>query len=461
MRALWLTAKIAAIFAVLLALTLLATSQLFGRVVGRDVVQEIITARADAGTVLAEEVEELLQDTELEDPTVAETLRKRSREMGIQVALVSSEGLCVFSTRGRRAACGGVRGEGRRPLRSRGGRVCEVGRRSPFEVFVPILDDGVEVATLAMTTPDQPVPDRGVFVRGLARIGAAGLLAAVLLSLYLTAPLRRMSRSMDRVADGDLDHRVRDAGRDEVASMGRSFNSMANRIQGMIQGQKELMAGVSHELRSPLARMKLSLELLRAQGADEGRIRELEGEVDALDGMVEELLVASRLDLGEASLDPQSMSLDEAMTEAWCRVATCADEADMELRTEVDEQADRVHADRALVVRVLGNLFENAVRHGGEGPVSVRARRQEDRVEIAVSDHGKGVPDEQLGRLFETFYRADPSRSRRTGGTGLGLMIVRRAIEAHGGQVRAENDPQGGLRVIFDLPCGDDEPGED
>lgn len=446
-----MTARIAAIFAVLLTLSLLATSHLFGRVVGRDVVQEIITARADTGTVLAEEIEQLLDEHELEDKEVADHVLRRARELGIKVALVDADGECVFSSRGRGCGPARTRDEGRRG-RSREGREYRLGGGRPYEVSVPILVDGVEIGTLAMTSPDQPVPDRGVFVSGLLKIGAGGLVAAVLLALYLTAPLRRMGRSMDRISTGDLEHRVGANGRDEVARMGRSFNTMADRIQSMIRGQKELMAGVSHELRSPLSRMKLSLELLRAQGADESRLQDLESEVDALDGMVAELLVASRLDLGSETLAPTDMSMEQLVTEAWARVAIQASADGIDLSRDIGEGSETVCVDGALVVRVLGNLFENAVRHAGEGPIRLGARRLDDRVEVTVSDRGSGVSREHLKRLFEPFYRADPSRSRRTGGTGLGLMIVRRAVEAHGGSVRAEPADEGGLAVIFDLP---------
>ena len=446
-----MTAKISAIFAVLLTLSLLATSHLFGRVVGRDVVQEIINARADTGTVLAEEIEQLLEEHDLEDAEVADHLLRRARELGIKVAMDTADGECVVASRARGCGQARARDEGRRG-RSRGGREYRLGVARPYEVSVPILVDDVEVGRLAMTTPDQPVPDRGVFVSGLMKIGAGGLVAAVLLALYLTAPLRRMGQSMDRISMGDLEHRVGASGRDEVARMGRSFNTMADRIHSMIRGQKELMAGVSHELRSPLARMKLSLELLRAQGADESRLQDLESEVDALDGMVEELLVASRLDLGSETLAPTDVSTEQLAADAWRRVAAQASADGIDLSCEIGEGSEIVCVDGALVVRVLGNLFENAVRHAGEGPVRMRARRLDDRVEITVSDRGPGVPREHLQRLFEPFYRADPSRSRRTGGTGLGLMIVRRAVEAHDGSVRAESAPEGGLAVIFDLP---------
>lgn len=283
-----------------------------------------------------------------------------------------------------------------------------------------------------------------------------GLLAMVLMlafSVYVTAPLRRMSRSMDRIAAGDLEHRVAVRGRDEGAAMGRSFNAMAERVRGMVVGQKELMAGASHELRSPLARMKLSLELLRERKGGAERLSDLEADVDEVDALVEELLLASRIDLGSVPLTPEPLDLSELSRDAWSRVARQAAAQQMGLEVRCAEGASRLVADRALASRLLGNLFENAVRHAGSGTVTVSSTRQDERLLIAVADEGPGVGEADLQRLFEPFFRADRSRSRRTGAGGLGLMIVRRAVEAHGGSVQARCASPHGLIVAFDLPA--------
>jgi signal transduction histidine kinase len=287
-------------------------------------------------------------------------------------------------------------------------------------------------------------------VIGIA-IGTAA--AMVAFSVYVTAPLRRMSRSMDRVAAGDLGHRVPVRGRDEGAAMARSFNAMADRVKAMVVGQKELMAAVSHELRSPLARMKVALELLREGKGGASRIAELDAEVDAVDALVGELLLASRLDLDAVPLDARELDVRDVAHEAWRRVADAAASRGMAIEIDLGADAGTIVADRSLVVRVLGNVFENAVRHAGTGPVRLRSRRVGDRVRFAVSDEGGGVSPGDLDRLFEPFFRADRSRSRRTGAGGLGLMIVRRAIEAHGGTVRAELGEPRGLVVTFDLPA--------
>ncbi len=490
MRTFWLTTRIAAIFALLLTFSLLATLHLFGKVLGRDVVGELITLRTDQGELLADQVGRLLEDHDLTDHEVREFIHERASDLDIQIAVLDASGEPVYGScggrpcrRARRWARGlradldedpdcptcvgstpasatdlepdGDAGDGRSRRRGREHRArLREARTGPnFEVMAPVIVDGVTVATLAMTRPqDDPEPSRRAFRWGLLRIGAVGLLGVIAISLYLTRPLRRMSRSMDRIATGDLDHRVPARGRDEVARMGRSFNSMAARIQTMIRGQKELMAGVSHELRSPLGRMKLNLELLRAAGAEEGRLTEMEGEVDTLDGMVAELLVASRLDLGSETVRPEECPLADLAAEAWHRVTRDAGERGIELELVCEADA-AVHADRSLLVRLLGNLFENAVRHGGEGPITLTARPDGDRVRLGVRDRGVGVDAEHLPHLFDPFYRADPSRSRKTGGTGLGLMIVRRAVEAHAGQIEAHLADGGGLEITFDLPA--------
>ncbi len=488
MRTFWLTARIAAVFALLLAFTLLATFHLFGKVLGRDVVSELITLRSDQGVLVAEQMERMLEDHELTDPEMREFVHDRASELDIQIAVIDEEGEPVYGSCGGRPcrrAKRWARGLGSDPddpsrttARERGraervdaaegdpdraatgrrgrnprGRMREVGGGPAFELTLPVTHGGQTVATLAMTRPeDDPGNSQRAFRWGLLRIGAVGLLGVILVSLYLTAPLRRMGRSMDRITAGELDHRAPARGRDEVAHVGRSFNAMADRIQTVIRGQKELMAGVSHELRSPLGRMKLNLELLREAGGDPKRVDAMGREVDALDEMVAELLVASRLDLGSATLRPEPLAMPALVDEAWERVRAPAESAGIELALELADDAIDVAVDRGLTIRLLGNLFENAVRHGGVGPVVLRGERIEERVRISVRDAGPGVDPDQLPHLFDPFYRADPSRSRKTGGTGLGLMIVRRAVEAHGGTVQALCPDPGGLEIRFDLP---------
>jgi signal transduction histidine kinase len=447
-RRFWFALKIGGLFAVVMGVALTATLMLFGRVAGHGLLRELGMLRAHEGLVLAERIEAMLPGRDLDDPAIASLIAGASEPLGAAIRLEPPEKAPV--------AVRQKPGRHRRPPEhvTVRGRRCTIVGPPDLETWVPVLVDGQTHARLVIGWPLHPPEEHHGFFVGLLEIGALALAGAAGLALYLTAPLRRMSRSMNRIAAGDLEHRVAVRGRDEVAAMGASFNGMADRISNMITGQKELLAGVSHELRSPLARMKMALELLRSEGAPTGRVGDLEVEVDTLDRMVDELLVASRLDLGSSQLSLAEVELAEAARRAWMRVESEAADKDMELVLEPADDTHLVWADQGLVVRALGNLFENAVRYAGRGAVRLTTARVGSRVELTVSDQGPGVDEDALKRLFEPFFRADPSRSRRTGATGLGLMIVRRIAEAHGGAARAARGLDGGLEVSFDLESG-------
>ncbi len=462
-----LAVKIAAVFALLVAAALAATLVLFLDVVGHDLIRDLHFLHAYEGIVIVEQIEEMLSDHDLGNAAITDWIAAEAQRRSLQLKLhIGSEVVPEadeFSLRfGRRLAPRDLEIKGRR---------CRMLGPPLLETWLPIFYDGREVAQLEVHGKFHTYKTHRALLRGFRWIGAVTLAAVAGLAIYLTAPLRRMSRSMDRIADGDLEHRVPVRGKDEVAILATSFNAMADRIRDMITGQKELMAGVSHELRSPLARMKVSLELLRkAAGGDladnsrpsladrprpglADRVADLDADADAIDEMIEELLLASRIELGANPLAPEILELDEVVDEAWSRIADEAAGRGMAPVLDLGSAAKHVAADRALTVRAFGNLFENAVRYAGEGEVQVSARRAGDRVEIAIADRGPGVGEGHLEHLFEPFYRVDSSRSRKTGAGGLGLMIVRRAIEAHGGRVRAEPRPNGGLVVAFDLPA--------
>ena len=450
MRSFWLAIRIAAIFTALVILVLMSTFHLFGRVAGKDLARALGQARVSEGAPVAEGLEKLLLDHKITDAQVARFVREKAQKEQLNLALLRPDGEPVVSTWRRRPHPGGQRPSTEITFR---GRTSRLSGPPSYEAEIPLQRNGQRVGSLVVGGRLHSPDFHRSFGAGLLRIGIVVLVAVVGLALYLTRPLRLTSSSMDRIAAGDLDHRVMVKGHGEVARMGRVFNTMADRIQQMIVGQKELLAGVSHELRSPLARMKVGLELLREAGTDPRRVEELESEVDAIDEMVEELLVASRLDLGAKPLSLRVVDLAELATNAWKRLERDVATRRVRLNLDVHPEAHVVKVDEALAHRILGNLFENALRYAGEGTVHLTSRPLGDRVEVRVSDDGEGVDDEALARLFEPFFRADLSRSRRTGATGLGLMIVRRAVEAHGGNVAVRRRASGGLEVIFDLPA--------
>lgn len=467
MKSFLFTAKIAGLFALAMVLVLGSIFALFVHLAADEMVEELGLLRAYEGAEVAERIEaELvaLEDaTAFDHPAVREILEKESRTRPFGLWLHPGGELEPIRRHGT------IRSHSR--WLEVGGRRCRVLGPPSFETRVPVLAEGRTIAWLEVEGASHLDAVHRGFRTGLVQIGVVAFLSIAALAVYLTRPLRRMSHAMDRIAAGELDHRVTVRGSDEVARMGQSFNTMANRIAAMLAGQKELMAGVSHELRSPLARMRLSLELLRDQvaapaaepgveGVAPKRLDDIADEIEALDALVGELLLLSRLELGGEKggmvLDPAILDLAETARAAWRRIEDEARDVGMMLELDVGPDAERVNADPRLLERLLGNLFENSVRHARQGKVRLRARRRPDdpeRVELHVADSGPGVGESLRQRLFEPFFRADPSRSRGTGGgVGLGLMIVRRAVEAHGGAVEARPSSDGGLEIVFDLP---------
>ncbi len=276
---------------------------------------------------------------------------------------------------------------------------------------------------------------------------------AVLTSGWVLVPLRRTSRAMDRVAAGDLEVRVPEGG-DEAGRIGASFNRMAERVAAMLEGQRRLVAGVSHELRTPLARMRLLTELLRDSGADPARLEALEDEISQVDGMVGELLESARLDEGVLALRREPLALSVLVQEALAAV----DLGERTVRCELPEDLV-LPMDRVRMVRVLSNLLSNAARYTpSAATITIAGSRFDGEggpwARLVIADDGPGVSQDDLPHLFEPFYRAEQSRSKATGGLGLGLMLVKQIVDAHGGTIQASSAHGGGLRVGIDLPLG-------
>ncbi len=324
------------------------------------------------------------------------------------------------------------------------------GRRGT--VLVPLGEGGRGPFLAIHFRTDLERPQRRIGVALLA-LAALGVVAGVLASRWMLRPLDVASDAMARIADGDLAHRVDDRGEDAAARIGATFNRMAERVQGMVEGQQALMAGISHELRTPLARMRLQAELLREQGADERRIAALEADIAEVDGLVGELLESARLHQGMLALRVERLPLRPLVEQVLAERPPGDRPVDIDISDGIE-----VRADRSRLARVLRNLLSNIRRYTpADSAVEIGARRTDDGVLISVADHGPGVPDEAVARLFDPFFRAEHSRNKSTGGLGLGLMLVRQIAEAHGGRVTARNRDGGGLVVEVLLP---DPPGE-
>ncbi len=265
--------------------------------------------------------------------------------------------------------------------------------------------------------------------------GASGVLARKMMR-----PLSDLIRVTREIGSGNLLSRVR-LGRHhmgEVGVLADSVNDMARRIERQLNDQRELLAAVSHEIRSPLARLRLLTELLRSSSADSGTLDKVEREIIEVDDLIGKLLANSRLDFGTLSL--QTLSPCALVQRALERASV-----DPSLLRDEAPEAE-VKGDPTLLDRAFCNLLENAQKHGG-GVESVVVSGAGQQLRVSVNDRGPGFPNETLGRVFDAFYRGNGSSS-----LGLGLSLVERIARAHGGRAWAENRTDGGASVHFDIP---------
>ncbi|MGI9332325.1 MAG: HAMP domain-containing sensor histidine kinase [Gammaproteobacteria bacterium] len=299
---------------------------------------------------------------------------------------------------------------------------------------------------LALQLPDgRWVVGRPNASRKLGLLKALGLLALAIglgawpLARRIVRRLEGLHAGVQSFGSGDLSARVAVQGRDEVAALATAFNQAAERIERLVDAQRSTLAGASHELRSPLARMRLSLELL-AQGPRPQLLRQLESDIAELDALIAELLIASRLQAGTHSNAFEPVDLLALAAEEGARVdATLSGEAVV------------IEGDLRLLARALRNLFENAQRHGEGSPIECSVgRTAEAEALVVVSDDGPGIAPEERERIFEPFYR--PRGTTEDGrGVGLGLALVRQIARRHGGDVRCVQPDGGGSRFELRL----------
>ena len=293
-------------------------------------------------------------------------------------------------------------------------------------------------------------------LRATAVFLTAGLLCYGL-ARYLTAPVLRLRDATHRLTHGDLSARVGPEvsnRRDELAELGRDFNLMAERIESLLTTQRQLLSDISHELRSPLARLNVALALARQKSGEEAAVAldRIEGEAENLNELIGQVLVLARLegDTSEGVKNPVDMTR---------LVNDIAADADFEARGKgcnvrvISDVPCKLRSNEHLLRSAIENVVRNAVRYTEAGSeVEIEVACSEEACVVTVRDHGPGVPEDNLDELFQPFYRIADSRDRESGGTGLGLAITERAIRLHGGRVRARNADDGGLIVELTLP---------
>ena len=284
------------------------------------------------------------------------------------------------------------------------------------------------------------------------------LLVARFFARGMTQPLRDMASAARRMETGDYAVRVQTRSRDEVGRLATAFNRMSGELENLEQSRRDLVANVSHELKTPITAIRAHLENLLdgVEQPDPATIGVMLAQVERLGRLVNQLLDLSRLESGEVPLRIEALPLQRLVDDLISEIDMALPGRGVQVRNDVPADLPALSADRERVHQVLFNLVDNAVRFTPVGgSVTVSARRRNGSVEVAVTDTGAGIPPEHLPRLFERFYRADPARARGEGGTGIGLAIARSVVEAHGGQIRAKSEPGLGSVFTFDLPSAE------
>jgi two-component system, OmpR family, sensor histidine kinase CpxA len=325
--------------------------------------------------------------------------------------------------------------------------------------------DGRHRYSMALVLPQGPrvfFGPHGFPLTGLLILILSSGLVCYFLSWYLAKPIVRLRAATRQLAAGDLSARAgapTSRRRDEVAGLMRDFDAMAARLETLVKAQSRLLNDISHELRSPLARLNVALGLARRRSGAESddMLERIELEASRLNELIGRILTLARLEDGEQQVPRTPVPLNEL-------VLNVADDADFEaqarrchVRTDIPEADWEVRGNASLLHSAVENVVRNAVRYTRDGSsVEIRLQRMEgpggSEALLQVTDCGPGVPEDALGKLFEPFYRLDDARGRLTGGVGLGLAIAQRAVRFHGGRVAASNRAEGGLLVEIHLP---------
>ena len=274
----------------------------------------------------------------------------------------------------------------------------------------------------------------------------AAVLAGYGFMRWLLRPVRWLSAAAAAVRDGDLNYRAPETCGGELLELGRTFNEMTLALRATLCAQKRLLLDVSHELRTPITRLKLALELL----PDRERAEAMTEDVGEMETMVVSLLESARLRHQAGAVRPAPMDVRALAVAVAARYADCRPG----LALTVPEAPVAVVADAEKLATVLGNLLDNACKYArpGDAAVALTLTAAAERIVLVVADHGPGVPAEALPHIFEPFYRVDASRTRDTGGFGLGLSLCQAIVRAHGGRITAAAAAGGGLAVTVEIP---------
>jgi signal transduction histidine kinase len=268
---------------------------------------------------------------------------------------------------------------------------------------------------------------------------------------HLTSPVRRLRAVVDCFGHGDFSARAATNRKDELGQLAKSFNLMADRIQTLLAAEHRLLLDISHELRSPLARLGVAIELARSGEDREHMLDRIQKEADRINELVAELLQVTRVEGDPTALKNMTVRLDELLADLVYDSLLEAKSKDCTLLLEAPVSVT-LNGDEELLRRAIENVIRNAIRYAPrDSAIEIELEKVAGSARISVRDQGPGVPEESLPRIFDPFYRVDSDRNRSSGGLGLGLAIARRAVELHNGRLNASN-AKPGLLVTIELP---------
>lgn len=281
------------------------------------------------------------------------------------------------------------------------------------------------------------------------------IVISVLLSRALTTRIAALLGAIQMVREGEYTHRIKVEGRDELSQLGEEFNELTGRLQVTEEARRRFVSDASHELKTPLASIKLLTDSILQGNMDAETTHEFVTDIgeaaDRLIGISEDLLTLNRLDAGQKrKAEPVDLSV---VAETTCLLLMpLAQAAQVRIETKLEKDC-LVYAHEGELSRVISNLMENAIKYNfPEGKINLAIHKSDTEVILIVEDSGVGIPEEDLPHIFERFYRVDKARSREAGGTGLGLAIVSETVRIHGGEIRAEKPTEGGLRMTVRFP---------
>ncbi|MBR1496470.1 MAG: HAMP domain-containing protein [Oscillospiraceae bacterium] len=346
------------------------------------------------------------------------------------------------------------------------------GGESYMDVAVPIQGEGRSYIVYIIDNKNTVASLNRELLGIILEAIAVGLVIAVLLSLLLAktmvTPIQSLTRAAEKVAAGDFSEAVDNPSRDEIGVLTRTFNDMAGQLEHNIedlknaeQMRREFVANVSHELRTPVTSIRSYAETLEDSvgGLDPETERHflevIVGEADRMTKIVQDLLLLSKFDAGSMAFDFQEFSFEKSVSDVYNAQLLEAQKHRHNFGLEFQDKLPMIRGDRARIEQVLINMISNAIKYTHDGGrIRMTAGVDGDRVWCTVRDNGIGIPKEDVGRVFERFYRVDKARSRESGGTGLGLSIAYEIVERHGGEIRIRSQKNKGTTITVYLPVG-------